>query len=114
MGARAGCIEAGGFESEVQDFRRRIIGTDRVTFVAREGAHNYLVLTIALACWWAALERPVIRKLKIKGYWRTPAVNEALFDAAPASCRATATGIKAERAARRCPLPPDRQATATR
>ena len=44
-------------EAEIQDFRRRITSTGRVTFAARRGKHDDLLIAVALAVWWASRPR---------------------------------------------------------
>ena len=48
--------EARTLTHELQDFQMRFTAATHVVFNAREGAHDDLVLSVALAAWWA--ERP--------------------------------------------------------
>jgi hypothetical protein len=43
--------------AELQDFRATVTDTGRWTFGARSGAHDDLVLALALACWYGARPR---------------------------------------------------------
>ena len=56
------------FEKELQDFRRRISGTGHVSFSAREGRHDDLVLSVSLAVWWASRKRYRHRMFKLRGW----------------------------------------------
>ena len=48
--------EAGTMKDELLDFRRKLSDTGRATYAARTGAHDDLVLAVAIACWW--ISRP--------------------------------------------------------
>jgi hypothetical protein len=50
--------EARTLTRELADFQMRFTAAANVTFNAREGAHDDLVLSVALACWWAEQQRP--------------------------------------------------------
>jgi hypothetical protein len=39
---------------ELQDFRRKLSDAGRVTYAARTGRHDDLVLAVAIAAWWIA------------------------------------------------------------
>lgn len=45
--------EAQTLVRELQDFRASISDTGHARFGAREGAHDDLVLAVAIGCWWA-------------------------------------------------------------
>jgi hypothetical protein len=47
--------EAASLLSELQNFRMRLTGPGRETYGARSGAHDDLVLSTSLACWWGEL-----------------------------------------------------------
>ena len=49
----ADLTEAPVLVRELQDFRASITETGYARFGAREGAHDDLVLAVAIACWWA-------------------------------------------------------------
>jgi hypothetical protein len=52
----AGLVEAHQLSAELKDFQRTLTATGRATFQARTGKHDDLVLSVAIALWWA-LER---------------------------------------------------------
>jgi hypothetical protein len=43
-------------KDELLDFRRKLSDAGRATYAARTGAHDDLVLAVAIACWW--ISRP--------------------------------------------------------
>ena len=45
--------------AELQDFRATVTDSGRWTFGARAGAHDDLVLAVALACWRASRPQPI-------------------------------------------------------
>jgi hypothetical protein len=45
--------ERGAFADEMQDFQRKVTAAGRATWAAREGAHDDLVLAVAIAVWFA-------------------------------------------------------------
>jgi hypothetical protein len=53
----AALSEAGAMKGELQDFRRKLSDAGRATYAARTGAHDDLVLAVAIAAWHAS--RPV-------------------------------------------------------
>lgn len=53
----AALSEAGAMKDELQDFRRKLSDAGRATYSARAGAHDDLVLAVAIAAWHAS--RPV-------------------------------------------------------
>jgi hypothetical protein len=53
-------------ETELKDFRRRVSEAGRYSFAARTGAHDDLVLAVAIALWRAA------RRKRTFGSSRTP------------------------------------------
>ena len=52
----AALSEASAMKDELQDFRRKLSDAGRATYAARTGAHDDLVLAVAIACWW--ISRP--------------------------------------------------------
>jgi hypothetical protein len=49
--------DAGALKDELQDFARKVSESGRVTFNARSGSHDDLVLSLAIALFFA-LNRP--------------------------------------------------------
>ncbi|MEZ2219627.1 hypothetical protein [Rhizobium sp. RCC_161_2] len=49
--------DAGALADELKDFRRTVSTAGRSSFNAREGKHDDLILSIAIALWWAARPR---------------------------------------------------------
>lgn len=49
----AGLSDAGALAEELKDFQRKVRDAGRATYAARTGAHDDLVLAVALALWWA-------------------------------------------------------------
>jgi len=50
--------EAEAMKKELKDFRRRLSDAGRATYAARTGAHDDLVLAVAIAAWWASRPPP--------------------------------------------------------
>jgi hypothetical protein len=50
--------EAGAMAEELKDFRRKVSDAGRATYAARVGRHDDLVLSVAIACWWASRPPP--------------------------------------------------------
>lgn len=50
--------EAGAMKGELLDFRRSVSAAGRSTYQARTGAHDDLVLSTAIAVWWARRPEP--------------------------------------------------------
>jgi hypothetical protein len=50
--------EAGAMAEELKDFRRKVSDAGRATYAARVGRHDDLVLSVAIACWWASRRPP--------------------------------------------------------
>lgn len=50
--------EAGAMAEELRDFRRKVSDAGRATYAARVGRHDDLVLSVAIACWWASRPPP--------------------------------------------------------
>ncbi len=48
--------DAEAMRDELKDFRRKLSDAGRATYAARTGAHDDLVLSVAIACWW--ISRP--------------------------------------------------------
>jgi hypothetical protein len=62
-------------KAELEDFRATVTDSGRWTFGARSGAHDDLVLALALACWRASkakvlVDDDMLRNSGIAGYWR--------------------------------------------
>jgi hypothetical protein len=49
--------EAGAMKSELQDFRRNTSASGYMTYNARSGAHDDLILAVALATYWLAVRK---------------------------------------------------------
>jgi hypothetical protein len=49
--------EAAAMKAELQDFRRNISATGHLSFNARSGSHDDLILATALAVWWLGHRR---------------------------------------------------------
>jgi hypothetical protein len=49
----AALSDAGALQEELKDFQRKVSETGRSTWSARTGAHDDLVLAVAIALWWA-------------------------------------------------------------
>jgi hypothetical protein len=54
----AALTEAGAIKQELKDFRRKLSDAGRATYAARTGAHDDLVLAVAIAAWWASRPPP--------------------------------------------------------
>jgi hypothetical protein len=50
----ASLSEAPAMRDELLDFRRKLSDAGRATYAARSGAHDDLVLAVAIAAWWAS------------------------------------------------------------
>lgn len=50
----AALTEAGSLRAELTDFRRKLSDAGRASYAARTGAHDDLVLSVAIAAWWIA------------------------------------------------------------
>jgi hypothetical protein len=50
--------EAPAMETELKDFRRHVSEAGRYSFEARSGAHDDLVLAVAIALWRAVKKKP--------------------------------------------------------
>ena len=48
----AALSDAPAMRDELLNFRRRLSEAGRATYAARTGAHDDLVLAVAIACWW--------------------------------------------------------------
>jgi hypothetical protein len=44
--------DVGAMKDALKDFRRKLSDAGRATYAARTGAHDDLVLAVAIACWW--------------------------------------------------------------
>jgi hypothetical protein len=49
----AALSDAGALQEELKDFQRKVSDAGRATYNARVGAHDDLVLAVAIALWWA-------------------------------------------------------------
>jgi hypothetical protein len=45
--------DAGALQQELKDFQRKVSDAGSATYNARTGAHDDLVLAVAIALWWA-------------------------------------------------------------
>jgi hypothetical protein len=54
----AALSDAGAMKDELRDFRRKLSEAGRATYAARTGAHDDLVLAVAVACWWLNFPKP--------------------------------------------------------
>jgi len=50
--------DADAMRDELKDFRRKLSDAGRATYAARTGAHDDLVLAVAIGCWWIARPPP--------------------------------------------------------
>jgi hypothetical protein len=50
--------DAEAMREELKDFRRKLTDAGRATYAARTGAHDDLVLAVAIACWWISRPPP--------------------------------------------------------
>lgn len=53
LGFAKGLRDAGALADELKDFRRKVSDAGRATYAARTGAHDDLVLAVAIALWFA-------------------------------------------------------------
>jgi hypothetical protein len=60
----AGLAEANALQDELKDFKRKVSEAGRVTFNARNGAHDDLVLAVAIGAWFAT-NGPVISQQRL-------------------------------------------------
>ena len=58
MKIAAALSDAGALQEELKDFQRKVSDAGRGTYNARTGAHDDLVLPVAILLWWAT-SRPV-------------------------------------------------------
>jgi hypothetical protein len=49
----AGLSDAGTLQEELKDFQRKVSDAGSATYNARTGAHDDVVLAVAIALWWA-------------------------------------------------------------
>jgi hypothetical protein len=49
----AALSDAGALQQELKDFQRKVSDAGSATYNARTGAHDDLVLAVAIALWWA-------------------------------------------------------------
>lgn len=61
----AGLSDAGALQDELKDFKRKVSDAGRATYSARTGAHDDLVLAVAIAVWWAT----AAPSTSISGLW---------------------------------------------
>jgi hypothetical protein len=69
----AALTEAGAMREELKDFRRKLSDAGRATYAARTGAHDDLVLAVAIACWWISRPPPATAAF---GRYETAATRE--------------------------------------
>jgi hypothetical protein len=50
--------EAEAFKAEIADFRRNVSGAGRMQYEARQGKHDDMILSVALAVWWLSRPQP--------------------------------------------------------
>jgi hypothetical protein len=62
--------EASAMKDELRDFRRKLSDAGRATYAARTGAHDDLVLAVAIACWWISRPPPATPVFGRHGSWR--------------------------------------------
>ena len=58
--------DAAAMQEELKDFRRKVSDAGRSTYAARTGAHDDLVLAVAIGTWW--LCRPPPPSLAVRSY----------------------------------------------
>lgn len=54
----ASLSDADAMRDELKDFRRKLSDGGRATYAARTGAHDDLVLAVAIGCWWISRPPP--------------------------------------------------------
>src|SRR4029078_1713703 len=54
----SGLREGSELKDELQYFRRKLSDAGRATYAARAGAHDDLVLAVAIGCWWISRPSP--------------------------------------------------------
>ena len=54
----ASLSDADAMRDELKDFRRKLSDAGRATYAARTGAHDDLVLAVAIGCWWFSRPPP--------------------------------------------------------
>jgi hypothetical protein len=59
--------EAGTMREELESFRRKLSDAGRATYQARTGAHDDLVLAVAVACWWISRPPPPVVQFGVYG-----------------------------------------------
>ncbi len=53
MKIAAALSDAGALQEELKDFQRKVSDAGRATYNARTGAHDDMVLAVAIVLWWA-------------------------------------------------------------
>ncbi|MFL5011411.1 hypothetical protein [Rhizobium sp.] len=61
--------DAGALAEELKDFRRTVSAAGRASFNARQGKHDDLILSIAIALWWASRPRTGGGQAAISGFY---------------------------------------------
>lgn len=61
--------DAGALAEELKDFRRTVSAAGRASFNAREGKHDDLILSIAIALWWASRSRTSGGQAAVSGFY---------------------------------------------
>ena len=65
----ANLTDAGALAEELKDFRRKVSDAGRATYNARTGKHDDLILSIAIALWWARRPRRRFEATSISGFY---------------------------------------------
>ncbi len=65
----ANLTDAGALAEELKDFRRKVSEAGRATYNARTGKHDDLILSIAIALWWARRPRFVAGTAMVNGLY---------------------------------------------
>lgn len=61
--------DAGALAEELKDFRRKVSDAGRATYNARTGKHDDLILSIAIALWWAKRPPVVVGTSMVSGLY---------------------------------------------
>jgi hypothetical protein len=64
----AGQPEVDVLRRELQDFRAKYTGTGQLTFSHRDGAHDDLLLSLAIGFWWSSRKRAHYAAVPIVGW----------------------------------------------
>jgi hypothetical protein len=63
--------EAAAMKDELLDFRRKLSDAGRATYTARTGAHDDLVLAVAIGCWWISRRARTSERNELHGLHNT-------------------------------------------